>query len=164
MNDKFIDSVFVKMTEYEDSPLRINHFLKVWGYARFIGRKQGLDERTQLILETAALMHDIGIKPALKTYGSSDGKYQEQLGVEPARAMLKDLTDDQELTERVCFLIAHHHTYTNVEGIDYRILLEADFLVNAFEDGLSQKAVETASEKIFETDEGKRILRETYNI
>lgn len=162
MDDEFICKIFAKMTEYENSPLRINHFLKVWGYARLIGKKQGIGERQQLILETAALMHDIGIKPALKKYGSSAGKYQEELGSEPARRLLAEVTDDKELIERVCFLIAHHHTYEGVDDIDYRILLEADFLVNAFEDGLGRQAIEKAAVRIFETEEGKRILKETY--
>jgi hypothetical protein len=30
------------------------------------------------------------------------------------------------------------HTYTGVDGMDYRILLEADFLVNAHSDGLGR--------------------------
>ena len=60
--------------------------------------------------------------------------------------------------ERICFLIAHHHTYTDVDGIDYRILLEADFLVNAFEDNASIESIQHAKESFFETETGKHIL------
>lgn len=48
-----------------------------------------------------------------------------------------EVSEDE--TNRICYLIAHHHTYDNVEGLDYRILLEADFLVNAMEDDLDTK-------------------------
>mgnify|MGYP000340972515 FL=1 len=34
------------------------------------------------------------------------------------------------MTERVAYLIGHHHTYDKIEGMDYQILVEADFLVN----------------------------------
>lgn len=50
--------------------------------------------------------------------------------------------------ERVCYLVAHHHTYTDDMSPDYRILIEADFIVNAFEDSLDKKAV-SAARKIF---------------
>ena len=48
--------------------------------------------------------------------------------------------------------------YTDVDGIDYRILLEADFLVNAFEDNASIESIQHAKESFFETETGKRIL------
>ena len=63
-----------------------------------------------------------------------------------------------EQTERVCFLIAHHHTYENVQGIDWQILLEADFLVNAFEDHLHENAVKTFESNVFKTATGKHLL------
>ena len=41
---------------------------------------------------------------------------------------------------------------------DYRILLEADFLVNAFEDNASIESIQHAKESFFETETGKHIL------
>ena len=66
------------------------------------------------------------------------------------------------LTERVCWLIAHHHTYTSVDGADYQILLEADFLVNAYEDSLDKKAITTFRDKIFRTKSGIDLLNTTF--
>ncbi|MCD7777460.1 MAG: HD domain-containing protein [Clostridiales bacterium] len=157
-----IQSIFIKMTEYEDSPKRINHFLKVWGYASFIGKAEGLSERQQLILEAAALTHDIGIKPSLVKYNSSAGKYQEEEGPAEAEKLLLSLGADRELKDRVCYLVGHHHTYDSIDGADYQILVEADFLVNAYEDGLSKEAVKTFGDRIFKTETGKKILYETY--
>lgn len=37
----------------------------------------------------------------------------------------------KEDVERISWLAAHHHTYTDVDGLDHRILLEADYIVNA---------------------------------
>lgn len=47
---------------YAGDKKRINHLIKVHGYAKAIGEAEELDERTMLILETAAYVHDIGIK------------------------------------------------------------------------------------------------------
>ena len=67
-----------------------------------------------------------------------------------------------EQTERVCFLIAHHHTYENVQGIDWQILLEADFLVNIFESGMTHEAAEKVYENIFRTKTGKQLLKDLF--
>ena len=40
---------------------------------------------------------------------------------------------DADMLERICFLVGHHHTYKDVDGLDHQILLEVDFLVNAGE-------------------------------
>ena len=53
--------------------------------------------------------------------------------------------------ERISWLVAHHHTYTNVDGIDHRILLEADLLVNAGENGYSRTVIEGFRERVFRT-------------
>ena len=45
-----------------------------------------------------------------------------------------------------------------MDGIDYRILLEADFLVNAFEGNASIESIKHAKESFFETETGKHIL------
>lgn len=156
------EKIFCAMTEYENSPKRIQHFVKVWAFARMIGLAEQLDEREQLILEIAALTHDIGIKPALVKYGSSAGKYQEEEGPYEAERLLSRFTKDRQLIDRVRYLIGHHHTYDCVDGTDYRILVEADFLVNAYEDKLSTESIKNAYESIFKTKEGRRILEEAY--
>lgn len=157
-----------KMTEYfSGDPKRIQHFLKVYSFAQTIGQLEDLiDERTYKTLCTAAIVHDIGIKPAEEKYGKGicGGKLQEELGSEPARKILYELGYDKKYIDRVCFLVAHHHTYTDVDGADWQILLEADFLVNAYEDNLSVEAIKTAKDKIFKTESGKKLLREMYNL
>ena len=70
---------------------------------------------------------------------------------------------DQDVSERVQYLIAHHHTYNNIDEIDYQILVEADFLVNIMEDGLSKEAALKAYESIFKTTCGKMICREMFD-
>lgn len=79
-------------------------------------------------------MHDIGIHQAEARYGSSNGKYQEELGPAEARNLLEQLHVAETDIDRVCYLVGHHHTYSHIDGLDYQILVEADFLVNLYED------------------------------
>lgn len=137
---------------------RIHHLIKVHGFARQIGLTEGLDDDTQFILEAAAIVHDIGIKPAIELTGACPGPLQEKLGPPVAEKMLASLGLSAEVTERVCFLIGHHHTYEKVEGIDWRILLEADYLVNMIEGNHPVAAINQARDTFFETREGKRLI------
>ena len=41
---------------------------------------------------------------------------------------------------RVAYLVGHHHSPEQIDGIDYQILIEADYIVNASESGYSQQA------------------------
>ena len=143
-------------------PKRIHHFLKVHAFARLIGLGEGLDPDTQFILETAAVVHDIGIHKAEAVYGSSGGKYQEALGPAEAEALLTPLGLSQQVIERVMHLVGHHHTYADIDGMDYQILVEADFLVNLYEDSVPKAAAQNALDKIFKTQTGKTICKEMF--
>ncbi len=120
---------------------RIQHFIKVYSFAHMIGELEDISGVELLVLDIAAILHDIGIHPAEEKYGSSNGKYQEELGPDEARKLLSEFDLSGSMIDRICYLIGHHHTYTNVQGMDYQILLEADFLVNAFEEKMSKEAI-----------------------
>ena len=147
------------MSYYSGDSKRIQHFIKVYHFARMIGEEEGLDGDTRLILETAAIVHDIGIRNAEQKYGECSGKLQEKEGPPEAEQMLTQLSYNRSLIERVCYLVSRHHTYTGVDGPDYQILLEADFLVNLYESGAGREQAASACEKIFRTSSGKRLCR-----
>ena len=160
-----MEDLIVKMTEFNaGDPKRIQHFLKVYEFAHVIGIREGLDPETLHILEMAAILHDIGIRPSEEKYGRCDGKMQEQEGPAYAKEILAQFPEVTAVeTERICYLIAHHHTYNKIDEIDYQILVEADFLVNIMEDGLSKEAALKAYESIFKTTCGKMICREMFD-
>lgn len=162
LNEKLI----IEMVKFDcGDPKRIQHFTKVYEYAHTIGVLEKLDAETLKILEIASIMHDIGIRPSEEKYGRCDGKLQEQEGPAYAHEMMKSFPEiSPEEAERVCFLIGHHHTYTGVDGLDWQILLEADFLVNAYEDGLSKESIKTFREKVFCTKTGTKLLDIMYGI
>lgn len=144
---------------------RIQHFMKVHDFAVTIAQLEGVDEETTFILETAAILHDIGIHVSEKKYGNCNGKHQEELGPAEAQTLLDNVGGyTEEQMERICFLIGHHHTYTHVEGIDWQILLEADFLVNSFEDNLSVDAIVHFKEKVFRTSNGIELLNTMWGL
>lgn len=75
-----------------------------------------------------------------------------------ARQMLTEIGYPQEVVDRVCYLVGHHHTYLDMDGMDYQILVEADFLVNLFENASTRKVIRSVDTKIFRTAAGRRIL------
>ncbi len=158
-----LSDLILKMTEYEDGCLeRVNHFLKVWAFAKVIAEGEGFPEETREILEAAAVVHDIGIRVCLEKYGHCRGPAQEKEGPPLALAMLPLCGYTAAETARVCFLVGHHHTAAGVEGDDWRALLEADFLVNAFEGGMQTEAVRAGRRELFRTKTGLRLLDAMY--
>ena len=157
----WIRQTYDAMCAYEcHVPGRIHHLVKVHSFARQIALHEKLDADTLFTLEIAALTHDIGIKPAEAQYGHCAGPLQERLGPPEAVAMLGALGLPQDVIDRVCFLIGHHHTVTGVDAIDWRILLEADFLVNMIESNYAQAAIDKTRDTVFQTAEGKRLLEQ----
>lgn len=162
-NQEIIDQLTIAMIEYDKGdPMRIQHFMKVHRFAQLIGREEHLDSHTQFVLEMAAVLHDIGIHSAEAKYGSSNGNYQEALGPAPAREMLTHFGIDSADIDRVCYLIGHHHHYAHIDGIDYQILVEADFLVNIYEDNTPERLVDGFLKHIFKTDTGTKLCRLQY--
>lgn len=140
-------------------PKRIQHFIKVHSFAALIGTAEDLSNADLFVLETAAILHDIGIPQAEAKHHTSSGKYQEIEGPPVAKQLLRDCGGyTEEQINRVCFLIGHHHTYTAIDGLDYQILIEADFLVNLYEDAASVDAVASARQRIFKTATGLALL------
>lgn len=137
----------------------IDHFIRVWTYARTIGELERLDEEIQTVLEAAAIVHDIACPLCREKYGSTNGKYQEAEGAPMAEAFLRGSGLREEQIARVCYLVGHHHTFTGVDGPDYQILLEADYLANAVENGFGRESVEAFLSRIAKTESGRRLTR-----
>lgn len=147
MNVPFSEIVTAMMRYNAGDPKRIQHALKVYAYASLIGEREGLGEIPLAALKTAAALHDIGIRLCEAKYASAAGSYQELEGPPVARELLAPFSLPEEFVDRVCFLIGHHHTYSGVDGPDYRILLESDLLVNLYEDGASPRQARGAEQQ-----------------
>ena len=157
------DSIVEKMIRYFGTDIRrINHALKVAGFAGCIARREKLSENELRIVDITAILHDIGIHEAERKYNSSSGTYQEIEGPAIARELLSDEDLDSTTLDRICFIIGHHHSYPKIDGVDFQIIVEADFLVNIDEDEIKRHSVESIRSKYFKTNTGLSILESMY--
>ena len=140
----------------------INHFLKVHAYAKVIGACENLPERTLQTLELAAIVHDIACPLCREKYGNTNGKRQEEESEPLVRAFFADAGLDDAMLERIVYLVCHHHTLQSIDGPDYQILIEADYLVNAEESGLSEANIRHMKDTVFQTATGTQLLESIY--
>ena len=156
-------AVIEKMIKFSERNIKdINHFMKVWSFARLIGILEALETEEQEVLEVAAAVHDIACEFCRKKYGHCSGKVQEEEGPALTEEFLEEFNFNKEFVERVCWLVGHHHTYKDVEGKVYQILLEADFLVNADEGSAAGEEIRAMHDNVFRTQSGKQLLKDMY--
>ena len=160
-----IAQIMEKMIAFSEGNIHdITHLSCVWTYAKTIGELEGLDADTQFILEVAAITHDIACPLCREKYGDVNGKHQEIESPALVREFLKDFGCSQDFIDRIAFLIGHHHTPDGIDGIDYQILIEADYLVNAYEMNFNKKSITAMYDKFFRTSTGRAILKEMYGL
>ena len=56
----------------------------------------------------------------------------------------------------------YHHTFSDIKGIDYQILVEADFIANASENGYDNTKIENFTNRIVKTRAGKELIRSIF--
>ncbi len=162
-NAVLVARIMEKMIAFSEGNRRdIDHLANVWTYARTIGKLENLDEKTQLVLEVAAITHDIACPLCRRLYGNTEAKRQEKHGEEMVRPFLSGTGLDEAEIDRVAYLVGHHHTYLGIDGIDYQILVEADYIVNALEKDYSRENILSFMEKVMRTESGKRLLRSVF--
>ena len=158
-----VSEAIVKMiSDWGGSQHDICHFLKVLAYAKTIGEMEGISAEEQQTLEFAAIVHDIACPELRKKYGNAPWDLQERFGPPLVREFYQDAGMEEKMLSRICYLVGNHHTITNVDGMDYRILLEADFLVNAGEQESYRENVNEFREKVFKTKTGLELLEKMF--
>ncbi len=164
--DKKLADLMSAMIEYDKGDVkRIQHLIKVHDLAAVIGTLEKMPAEDLYVLEAAAILHDIGIHKCEKKYQSSAGKYQEIEGPEEAEKLLcrsGNFTTAQ--INRIKYLIGHHHTYNDIKELDYQILVEADFMVNLYEEGTSPNTAKMVMKNIFKTKSGIKLITDMFGI
>jgi HD superfamily phosphodiesterase len=146
---------------FGDDTKRINHAKNVLRFAEELLKREKADWH---IVIPASILHDVGIKQAEQKHGSSAGKYQEKEGPAIARKFLLKLGLKKEDIDEICEIIAHHHSPGKHETANFKVLYDADWLVNLKDEvgtGDTEK-LKTAIEKVFLTNAGKELARATY--
>ena len=158
-----VSQMMEKMIAYSDGNIHdIDHLIRVWTYAKTIGELEGLDASTQYILEVAAITHDIACPLCREKYGNTNGKHQEEEGALMVRAFLSGCGMLPKQIDRVSYLVGHHHTFSGIDGLDYQILIEADYIANATENGYSQDNATNFINRIMKTESGIRIAKAVF--
>jgi hypothetical protein len=131
------DRVAIEMKHYFKKDFRrIGHATKVARYADQIVREEKGDPAVVL---SAAYLHDIGIHEADWKHQSAEAKYQEEEGPPIARDILTRLGAQPDLIEEVCDLIAHHHHPRPEETVNFKVVYDADLIVNLEENQSERK-------------------------
>ncbi len=158
IRDKLIDEM---KKIFAGDQKRIDHVLAVLNYAEQIHAAEGGDP---LIVRAAAILHDIGIHEAERKYDSSAGKYQEIEGPSIASEILAKFDLDEAIVEHVCKIIANHHSAKDIDTLEFRIIWDADWLVNIpaeFSD-LGREKLQNLIDKVFKTHKGRQISVELF--
>ena len=143
--------------EFGSDQKRITHALLVLEHAEQIMRAEGGEPR---IVVAAALLHDIGIQVAEQKHGSSAAPYQELEGPPIARRILGEVGFEPAEIEHICNIVAHHHS-GGLDTPEFRIIWDADQLVNLAEDPthLSEERAQKTVDKVLKTETGKQLAR-----
>ena len=143
----------------DDQP-RIDHAKRVLAYAEQILGDEPGDEQTVV---AAAILHDIGIAEAERKHGSSAAKYQELEGPPIARGILESTGLSEDRVDHICRIIGSHHSARDIDSPEFRIIWDADWLVNipAGRTERGEEELRKLVSTVFRTDAGRRIARET---
>ena len=160
-----VAQIMEKMIAYSEGNLHdIDHFIRVWTYARTIGKMEHLPKDTQFILEVASITHDIACPLCREKYENTNGKYQEEEGIPLVKAFLTDTGMTETQIERIAYLVGHHHTINGIDALDWQILIEADYIANATENSYSETNTKNFVQKIMKTDSGKRLAKSIFRL
>jgi len=146
---------------FGDDKKRINHAHRVTAYAEQLMGPEGGDYQ---VVIGAGILHDIGIHMAEKKYGSPSGKYQEIEGPPIAREILTGLKFERRQIDEICEIIAHHHSPGKINTLNFKVLYDADWLVNLADeyDIRDKKKLADIIKTVFLTESGRSLARQTY--
>ena len=160
-----IAQIMQKMIAFSDGNIHdIDHFIRVWTYARTIAQLEHLDKEMQFILEVAAITHDIACPLCREKYGNTNGKHQEEEGAGLVREFLSDTGMTKQQIERVAYLVGHHHTFIGIDGQDWQILIEADYIANASENSYSEQNVRNFMQKVMKTESARSLAAAVFGL
>ena len=60
--------------------------------------------------------------------------------------------------------MGHHHSPAQIDCIDYQILIEADYIVNASESGYSRQMLQSFMEHTMKTAAGIRLTKTVFGV
>lgn len=137
----------------------IAHALKVYENAQELLHSEGGDPR---VVAAAALLHDVGIREAERKHGSSDARLKDSEGPPIAERIMEKIGLDAETIEHVCCIIGSHHSGDKIDTVEFRIIWDADHIVNLQEQcGPTKEAKGASAAEVLRTKAGREMLQQT---
>lgn len=153
-----VNSVMMRMLDYYASKdiSQIAHTLCVHEYTRLIALQEGYSTRKVMLLELAALLHDIGCPRSKELYGNCLPVNQERIGAEITSEWLPEYTKlaPKEI-DWLVKVVGSHHQLPKAKEYGFEALFEADLIVNLFEGYYPMEKVFLYEKNMVRTASGK---------
>lgn len=144
---------------YEDGHSRhTQHILKVYALAKLLGEREKISVEEQQILQAAAILHDIAIKYCKEHYnGDASQDKQKQVAPFLEKRFLKAANYLPSYVPKIIELVNCHHDYDKPKSRLLQLLIEADLIVNCYENRPDHENMKLIKE-IFQTKGGTKLL------
>lgn len=141
---------------FTEDQKRIEHALAVLNYAEQLQSVEGGDP---FIIRAAAILYDVGTQEKEQECSVPSRKVKETVGPRIAREILQRFDISVDTIEHICRIIANHHSDKNIDTTEFRVVWDADWLVNIPEDfkDASKESLKHLIDKVFKTREGYKI-------
>ena len=137
---------------------RTQHILKVYALAKLLGEQEKISTEDQQILQAAAILHDIAIKYCKKHYnGDASQEKQKKEASHLVQEFLQEANYLPSYIPKIVDLVSKHHDYRKEKSKLLQILIEADLIVNCYENQPDYKKSKFIKD-IFQTTGGKKLL------
>lgn len=144
---------------YEQGHIRrTEHILKVYALAKLLGEKQNISPEEKIILHASAIVHDIAIKYCKEHFqGDASQPKQQEVAPKMVQHFLKQANYDACYFQPVTDLVLHHHDYHAIHDHLLQLLIEADIIINCYENQWSGDILQK-NLPLFSTDTGKELF------
>jgi len=123
-----------------------------------VGEREKISVEDQQILQAAAILHDVAIKYCKEHYnGDASQNNQKQVVSILVTRFLESANYLPSYVPKIIELVNCHHDYDKPKNKLLQLLMEADLIVNCYENRPDYKKAEYIK-KIFQTDGGKELM------
>lgn len=139
-------------------PRRTQHILKVYALVKLLGECADLPSEQQQILQAAAILHDIAIKYC-KEHCGGNACQENQRKAAPSlvRDFLHRAHYPDEWEAHILQLVLDHHCYDEREDPLLQLLIEADLMVNCWEQPPTPQKLQDM-QQLFVSKAGKQLF------
>lgn len=131
---------------------RTQHILKVYALAKLLGEQERISTEEQQIL------HDIAIKYCKDNYdGDAGQEKQKKEAPHLVNSFLQEANYLPSYIPRILELVVKHHDYDAPKDRTLQILMEADLIINCYENCQSSGKIRCIKD-FFQTSSGKKLF------